>query len=132
MTRKQRELFFLPYLVLGPGRSMPKKIDNVKTFWLGSTMLTATLRRVIKASFNALGYEIKKVPKCLPSTDIPPSVRDRLRSSPVKLHIGCGPRVLKGWVNMDVSYEHFGNYMQYYTEKFYPAAIRGDQQTSCL
>jgi predicted SAM-dependent methyltransferase len=45
----------------------------------------------------------------------------------VKLHVGCGPRILKGWINIDLSYEPYHNYMQYYTDKFYPESIRGDQ-----
>ncbi len=46
---------------------------------------------------------------------------------PVKLHFGCGPRILRGFVNIDLVFEPFANYMQYYGEEHYPAAIRGDQ-----
>lgn len=45
----------------------------------------------------------------------------------LKIHFGCGPRILKGWMNIDLSYEPFHNYMQYYTNKYYPAEIRGDR-----
>jgi len=45
----------------------------------------------------------------------------------VKVHVGCGPRVLKGWINIDLSYVPYHDYMQYYTDKFYPESIRGDQ-----
>ena len=45
----------------------------------------------------------------------------------LKLHFGCGPRVLKGWINIDLSYEPFQNYMQYYTDKYYPESIRGNK-----
>lgn len=46
-------------------------------------------------------------------------------NKPLKLHFGCGPRILKGWINIDLKYEHFANYMQYYTDEFYPLEIRG-------
>jgi len=45
----------------------------------------------------------------------------------IKLHFGCGPRVLKDWVNIDLSYAHYGPYLQYYTDKDFPVAIRGDR-----
>ncbi len=48
-------------------------------------------------------------------------------NQPLKLHIGCGPRVLKGWINIDISYAHFADYLQYYTDKHYPENIRGDR-----
>jgi predicted SAM-dependent methyltransferase len=45
----------------------------------------------------------------------------------LKLHFGCGPRILKGWINIDLVYEPYHSYMQYYTDKYYPEEIRGDQ-----
>lgn len=90
-------------------------------------MLPAVLRRMTKALFHSVGYEIRKVAKPIPSPEIPQSIRDRMQSAHIKLHIGCGPRVLKGWINIDVSYEHFANYMQYYTDKYYPETVRGDR-----
>ena len=39
-------------------------------------------------------------------------------SGSLKLHIGCGPRILKGWVNIDLAFEPYENYMQYYTMNF--------------
>lgn len=45
----------------------------------------------------------------------------------IKLHFGCGPRVLKGWINIDLSFEPFEKYLKYYTEKYYPKEIRGNK-----
>lgn len=45
----------------------------------------------------------------------------------IKLHFGCGPRVLKDWVNIDLAFEPYENYLQYYGDAFYPAEIRGGQ-----
>ena len=45
----------------------------------------------------------------------------------LKLHIGCGPRILKGWVNIDLSYEPYDNYLKYYKDKYYPPNARGDR-----
>jgi predicted SAM-dependent methyltransferase len=60
------------------------------------------------------------------------AVRERLRqciltASKLKLHFGCGPRVLKGWINIDLSFEPYENYLQYYGEEFYPAVHRGSK-----
>jgi predicted SAM-dependent methyltransferase len=45
----------------------------------------------------------------------------------IKLHFGCGPRVLRGWINIDLSFEPFGEYLKYYTDEHYPEKIRGNQ-----
>lgn len=45
----------------------------------------------------------------------------------LKIHIGCGPRVLKHWINIDLHYEPYENYLKYYTDKFYPPEIRGNK-----
>lgn len=45
----------------------------------------------------------------------------------IKLHFGCGPRVLKGWVNIDLAFEPYENYLKYYGDEFYAADVRGDE-----
>lgn len=45
-----------------------------------------------------------------------------------RLHFGCGPRILKNWINIDLSYEPYENYLKYYTDKFYPPPIRGSRK----
>jgi len=45
----------------------------------------------------------------------------------IKLHFGCGPRVLKGWINIDLAFEPFEKYLKNYTDKFYPESIRGNK-----
>lgn len=42
-----------------------------------------------------------------------------------RLHVGCGPRVLKGWLNVDLAYEPFEAYLQHYGDDFYPPELRG-------
>jgi len=44
---------------------------------------------------------------------------------PIKLHFGCGPRILKGFINFDRAFEPYEAYLQYYGDTHYPAAIRG-------
>lgn len=46
----------------------------------------------------------------------------------IKLHFGCGPRVLKGWVNIDLAFEPYAEYLKYYGDIFYSADVRGDEQ----
>lgn len=48
---------------------------------------------------------------------------------PLKLHIGCGPRILKGWINIDLMYEPFERYLQYYTNTHYPPNVRGGRSS---
>jgi predicted SAM-dependent methyltransferase len=43
----------------------------------------------------------------------------------LKLHFGCGPRILKGWINVDLAYEPYKEYLKYYTNKFYGSKVRG-------
>lgn len=43
----------------------------------------------------------------------------------LKIHLGCGPRVLKGWINIDLAYEPYANYLKYYTNKYYGKDVRG-------
>jgi len=76
---------------------------------------------------------LKGVRNLLPSrqNDVESVDAKRLRTTyqlnkPLKLHIGCGPRILKGWINIDLKYEPYRDYMKYYTDKYYPQEIRGD------
>ena len=52
----------------------------------------------------------------------------------VKLHIGCGPRILKGWINIDAIYQKHDNpnYTEQYFKDFYPKKIRGDKNDFIL
>lgn len=43
----------------------------------------------------------------------------------LKIHLGCGPRILKNWINIDISFEPYKNYLKYYTSKFYGKEVRG-------
>ncbi|MFA4942877.1 MAG: methyltransferase domain-containing protein [Patescibacteria group bacterium] len=45
----------------------------------------------------------------------------------IKLHFGCGPRILKDWVNIDLFFEPFADYLKFYGDKYYSEAVRGDQ-----
>ncbi len=48
--------------------------------------------------------------------------------TPLRLHIGCGPRVLAGWVNIDLAYQPFANYMESYGEARDGPALRGTRE----
>ncbi|MFD2145609.1 class I SAM-dependent methyltransferase [Mucilaginibacter antarcticus] len=74
------------------------------------------------------GYKLSKLPVNLTNKADVERLKIKAQSGEaIKLHFGCGPRILKGWVNIDLSYAHYGPYMQYYTDKHYPEAIRGDR-----
>ncbi len=53
------------------------------------------------------------------------TVADGLESA--RLHVGCGPRVLRGWLNVDLAFEPFEDYLAYYGDRFYPPEARGDR-----
>lgn len=46
---------------------------------------------------------------------------DCSKYKPLRLHIGCGPRILKGWINIDLSLEPYKKYekkgIQYFPEE---------------
>lgn len=50
------------------------------------------------------------------------------RASPLELHIGCGARVLKGWINIDLFYTHYKDYLKYFKDRFYGKNVRGSRQ----
>jgi predicted SAM-dependent methyltransferase len=78
--------------------------------------------------FRKIGFEIKKVEKrTVNKNDLSRLSQFVINNQPVKLHFGCGPRVLKGWVNIDLAFEPFEDYLQYYTDIHYPENIRGDR-----
>jgi len=45
----------------------------------------------------------------------------------IKVHVGCGPRILKDWINIDLKYTPYENYLKYYGDKYYPKEIIGDK-----
>lgn len=53
--------------------------------------------------------------------------RGESRKEMLKLHIGCGPRVLKGWINLDLEFTDYKPYMKYYGNKFYGKKVRGSR-----
>jgi predicted SAM-dependent methyltransferase len=47
---------------------------------------------------------------------------------PLRLHVGCGPRVLAGWVNIDLAYQPFANYLAAYGEDRDGPQARGTRE----
>jgi len=90
--------------------------------------LKGITKRIISKAFRTFNYAIRKLPadKTLPA-DLDRLKKLSAKTDKIKLHFGCGPRILKGWINIDLSYEPFGAYLQYYTDKHYPAELRGSK-----
>ena len=89
------------------------------------------MRNGVKSILRALGYELRRLPGSAAPQE-PTRDLDHLRlrecakaMQSVKLHFGCGPRVLKGWINIDLAYEPYEAYMRYYTDEFYGESVRG-------
>ena len=46
----------------------------------------------------------------------------------LRLHLGCGPRILKEWVNIDLVFEPYQAYLKYYSDTFYGKTVRGGKK----
>lgn len=87
-----------------------------------------TIKYILTRLLGKAGYEFKKLPVSRSDkNDLIRLQADVKKFDKIKIHFGSGPRILKGWVNIDLSYAHFGPYLQYYTDKHYPEAIRGNR-----
>jgi hypothetical protein len=84
------------------------------------------VKKTINNLLEKIGYVINKRHDYLSDkNDVERLLKYIQEHDNIKLHFGCGPRVLKGWVNIDISYAYYGPYLQYYTDKDFPVAIRG-------
>lgn len=76
------------------------------------------------------GYRVylQRVTNSDQTTDYNKLKNYQVNNTSLKLHFGCGPRVLKDWINIDILYEPYENYLKYYGDEFYPEIIRGTRQ----
>ncbi|MHA1380660.1 MAG: class I SAM-dependent methyltransferase [Candidatus Helarchaeota archaeon] len=83
----------------------------------------------ILSIFRNLGYEIRKIDleNRFTTKDSEKLAKDYKKFKCVKLHFGCGPRILKGWINIDLKFVPYQKFMKYYTNKYYPKEIRGNR-----
>lgn len=88
-----------------------------------------TKKELLNLIEKHIGYKIsiKRLSKGDQNTDYKRLSDFNLQGTKVKLHFGCGPRVLKDWINIDILYETYEKYLKYYGDEFYPQAIRGDR-----
>jgi len=88
-------------------------------------------KKASRAILGKLGFQLVRVKN--QSEPLPGHKNDdfvRLKNSftqyeNIKIHLGCGPRVLKNWINIDLVYEPYENYLKYYKDAHYPEHIRG-------
>jgi len=84
------------------------------------------LKKIINAALAKFGYNAsKRLSASTNSNDFSRLSNDASQLPAIKIHFGCGPRILKGWINIDLSFASFASYLQYYTDKHYPEALRG-------
>jgi hypothetical protein len=50
------------------------------------------------------------------------------RADRLRLHIGCGPRVLAGWVNIDLAFHPFEAHLGNYRDSHYGPDVRGSRE----
>lgn len=83
------------------------------------------MKAYLKKVFNITKRkEEAKSPRVLSDLDRLKKYGNRHKTN-LKLHIGSGPRVLKGWINIDLAFEPYEQYLQYYKDEFYGPEIRG-------
>lgn len=87
------------------------------------------IKKIIASLVKKTGYRLVKIekrPVSSKSKGFLELAEDYRSKTVLKLHFGCGPRILKDWVNIDILYAHYSQYMKYYTEKYYPENLRGN------
>ena len=92
------------------------------------------IKEIIKKIINSFGYGIVELPKTgnkniaeLYQSNSLRLLHNYKNIQPLKLHFGCGFRILKGWVNIDLTFKPHEEDMPGITDKYYPEAIRGDK-----
>lgn len=87
------------------------------------------IKGFINNTLKSTGYTIKRVYNQDSNIDdLSRILQNSKKNKIIKLHFGCGPRVLKDWFNIDLNYIHYEKYLQYYTDKHYPESIRGTKE----
>lgn len=87
------------------------------------------MKKIIKKAIDSLGFTLILRRKYSEKRNFDYS---RLKNNyvsykPLKLHFGCGPRIIKGWVNIDIFYTSSQKYLKMYTDEFYGYAVRGNR-----
>jgi predicted SAM-dependent methyltransferase len=91
------------------------------------------IEQAVQRIFKAFGLRISRImPAADPSLqqglgDAERLARDYIHRQPLRLHFGCGPRVLKGWINIDLAYQTCDEQLQRHADKYYPPEMRGDK-----
>lgn len=89
------------------------------------------LKKIIRKIIASFGYSISKNLKPInnPNEDknnyIEKLSKEYQKHDTVKLHFGCGPRILKNWLNIDLKYCHYEKFLKAYGDKYYPKKDRG-------
>jgi hypothetical protein len=89
------------------------------------------MKKLAKAILGSMGYEMRKKSSNGkgPITNAQDVERLKLLvgTTPIRLHFGCGPRILKGWQNIDLAFEPFEAYLKYFKDT-YSEDIRGGRE----
>lgn len=85
------------------------------------------IEKIIKKIFFLIKNRRNIESKNVSSEDYQKLAENFKKYEQVKIHIGCGPRVLKGWINIDLAFEPYENYLKYYGDEYYSSSVRGDK-----
>jgi predicted SAM-dependent methyltransferase len=88
-------------------------------------ILPIKLKKKIKTVIQAPYYTSIKNKLFTKQDDYKKLEEKAAKITDIKLHFGCGPRVLKNWINIDLTFEPYEKYLIYYGDEHYPKEIRG-------
>lgn len=92
-------------------------------------LLNRIAARVTNKVFRTFNYTVEKLPADNTNReDFERLIKSAAKANDLKLHFGCGARILKDWINIDLAFTPFEPYLQYYTDKHYPPEIRGTRE----
>jgi hypothetical protein len=83
------------------------------------------IKEILKKNLDYINiYKLAKenIPKNLSYKRIKENCK---KNSKIKLHFGCGPRILKNWINIDLKFEPYEKYLKYYGDEHYGKEVRG-------
>ena len=86
------------------------------------------INRLIKKILAGQGYRLELIYPKLKQADFKRLSQAYKNYQPIKLHLGCGSRILKGWINIDLLYQPWQDYDKSQEKIDYPINLRGEQK----
>ena len=86
------------------------------------------MRKLIKKILAGQGYRLELIYPKLKQVDFKQLAQVYKNYRSLKLHLGCGPRILKDWINIDLVYQSWQDYGKHQEEIDYPINLKGEKE----